>query len=534
MLEPGRICALAGGDGHGVILRGNAASGYSLAALAAAAPHPAEGMFALSPADITGPAEGRPFAGTCAADVWNTRRIAEDGLDATPWILTPAALDSLLRQGAKSFAGAHHAATRPWRPFAPGTSAVPVSGKSWGAEEVENLVDASLDFWLTAGRFNEQFERDFAARIQRRHALTVNSGSSANLLAVATLCSHKLGERRLKPGDEVITVAAAFPTTVAPLVQHGLVPVFVDASAPTFNVIVERLEEALSPRSRAIMLAHTLGNPFDLEAVLAFARAQGLWVIEDACDALGSTYTLPGEEPRPCGSFGDLATFSFYPAHHITMGEGGAVACNDATLYRIALSLRDWGRDCWCPPGHDDTCKKRYQWSFPLLPPGYDHKYVYSHLGYNLKITDMQAAVGMAQLERLDGFCQTRRRNYAQLRAALRPLEGDSLILPEATPRSDPAWFGFLMQLHPRHDRRALLEYLNSKKIGTRLLFAGNILRQPCFEQVHHRVCGSLEGTEAILNHAFWVGTCPELSEAHVAYMANCLLQWFSKAEAGA
>jgi CDP-6-deoxy-D-xylo-4-hexulose-3-dehydrase len=401
-----------------------------------------------------------------------------------------------------------------------------VSGKCRDTQEVVNLVDASLDFWLTSGRYNERFEEAFAACLGRKYALTVNSGSSANLLAVAALCSPQLGERRLKPGDEVITAAAGFPTTVAPLVQYGLVPVFVDTSMPTYNIAAERLRDALSPRTRAVFTAHTLGNPFDVAAVKALCAERGLWLIEDACDALGSTYALDGRE-HLCGSFGQIGTFSFYPAHHITMGEGGAVVCDDADLYRILLSLRDWGRDCRCPPGRDNVCGRRYSRQFPMLPAGYDHKYVYSHLGYNLKITDMQAAVGLAQLEKLPEFTAARRRNFRRLHEALQPLSGDCVVLPEATPDAHPSWFGFLLTVHPRFERRALLEHLNAAKIGTRLLFAGNILRQPCFEGVPHRVAGSLEGTDTIMRRSFWVGVFPGLGDEHIDYTADVLLRRF-------
>jgi CDP-6-deoxy-D-xylo-4-hexulose-3-dehydrase len=431
-----------------------------------------------------------------------------------------------LRQAVLDAAEAYNALVHAPKPFVPGESPVPVSGKCWGAEEMRNLVDASLDFWLTAGRYNDRFEHAFAACLGRKHALTVNSGSSANLVAIASLCSPKLGERGLKPGDEVITVAAGFPTTVAPIVQHGLVPVFVDITPPTYNAAPERIAEAISPKTRAIFMAHTLGNPFDLQGVLALAKNRDLWLVEDSCDALGSTYALNGQNPRKCGGFGHFATFSFYPAHHITMGEGGAVVCDDPELYRIALSVRDWGRDCWCPPGHDDTCKRRYKWNFPLLPEGYDHKYVYSHLGYNLKITDMQAAVGLAQLERLPEFTATRRRNFNILYEALRPLDGGALILPQATAGAEPSWFGFPITLNPRFERRALLERLNAAKIGTRLLFAGNITRQPCFEGVPHRVVGELKGTDQIMRHCFWVGVYPGLTLPQIDYIGKQIIEY--------
>lgn len=467
-------------------------------------------------------------------DPWNSRRVPEllvaGGAGDVPAALGKEHLDKIYRFLGRTAVRGHYDAIHAPRPFVAETMPVPVSGKCWGAEEMESLLDASFDFWLTTGRFNDRFEKDFARTVGRNHALTVNSGSSANLVAIATLCSPKLGERRLKPGDEVITAAAGFPTTVAPIVQNGLVPVFVDVTPPTYNAVPELIAEAVGPRTRAVFLAHTLGNPFDVNAVLEIARKHDLWVIEDSCDALGACYALRGEEaPRMCGSFGHIATYSFYPAHHITMGEGGAVVCDDAGLYRIAMSLRDWGRDCWCPPGKDDTCKKRYQWKFPLLPEGYDHKYVYSHLGYNLKITDMQAAVGGRQLERLDAFVKARNENFGQLYAALKPLDGDVLTLPQATQNSIPSWFGFLITLKPHIDRTALLEYLNAKKIGTRLLFAGNMMRQPCFEGVACRHVGDMSGTDTIMRHTFWVGCYPGLSSEHVRYLGESLNEYFSR-----
>jgi len=467
-------------------------------------------------------------------DPYNCRRLeAEEAEKAAAkpesTILSARVMDRIFRVLGRSAARGEFQAVHKPRPFVPGESAVPVSGKCWGPEEMESLTDAAFDFWLTTGRFNEAFENNLARTVGRKHALTVNSGSSANLVAMTALCSPKLGERRLCPGDEVITVAAGFPTTVAPIVQNGLTPVFVDVAPPTYNALPERIEEAVGPRTRAIFMAHTLGNPFAVDAVLDIARRHDLWLIEDACDALGSRYTPDGGGPRMCGGFGHLATFSFYPAHHITMGEGGAVVCDDPQLYHIALSLRDWGRDCWCAPGHDDSCKRRYQWTFPRLPQGYDHKYVYSHLGYNLKITDMQAAVGLRQLERLESFARARRRNFAYLHEALAELDGDVLTLPQATPGGDPAWFGFLLTLRSHVDRTALLQHLNARKIGTRLLFAGNIIRQPCFEGVRYRQAGDLAGTEDIMRHTFWLGCYPGLEEPHMEYMAQELLAYFRK-----
>lgn len=484
-------------------------------------------------AECLTPQDGLPGSWRMRIDAYACCRLgnaeAERAAEAGGGVLPAQAMDKIFRILGKGAARGVFEVTHQPRPFVPGVTPVPVSGKCWGPEEMESLTDATLDFWLTAGRFNEAFERSFARVLGRGHALTVNSGSSANLIAMTSLCSPKLGQRRLRPGDEVITVAAGFPTTVAPIVQNGLVPVFVDVAPPTYNALPERIREAVGPRTRAIFMAHTLGNPFDIDAVEAIARAHDLWLIEDACDALGSRYTPQGGTSRMCGSFGHLATFSFYPAHHITMGEGGAVVCDDPQLYRVALSLRDWGRDCWCAPGHDDSCKRRYEWNFPLLPRGYDHKYVYSHLGYNLKITDMQAAVGLRQLERLDDFVRARQRNFACLHAALGSLDGQELTLPQATRGGDPAWFGFLLTLAPQVDRTALLRHLNAKNIGTRLLFAGNMLRQPCFEGVRCRQVGDLAGTDLILRQTFWLGCYPGLGQAQMEYMADVLLKYFKK-----
>jgi CDP-6-deoxy-D-xylo-4-hexulose-3-dehydrase len=369
----------------------------------------------------------------------------------------------------------YHDAAFPARTFVPGQSTVPCAGRVFDDDDLVHLVDASLDFWLTTGRYAEQFEREFAERFGVRHAILVNSGSSANLVALSCLTSPKLGDRRLCPGDEVITVAAGFPTTVNPIVQNNLVPVFVDVHIPTYNIDVSQLEPALSGRTRAIMIAHTLGNPFDLGAVTAFARKHNLWLVEDCCDAVGATY-----QGKNVGTFGDLATVSFYPAHHITMGEGGCVLTDRPRLKTLAESFRDWGRDCWCAPGMDNTCGKRFDWQLGDLPHGYDHKYIYSHIGYNLKLTDMQAAVGVAQLGKVEGFIAARRDNFARLHAGLRELE-HLFILPEATPDSDPSWFGFPISVRPDapFSRRDVVTYLTERKIGTRQIFAGNLLRQP-------------------------------------------------------
>jgi len=414
---------------------------------------------------------------------------------------------------------------RPARPAAKprawqaGVDPVPPSGKVVGDPEKDAMIDAALDAWLTTGRFNDAFEARLAAFVGTAHALTVNSGSSANLVAFSTLTSPRLGERAIKPGDEVITVAAGFPTTVNPIIQNGAVPVFVDVTLPGYNIDVAMLEAALSPRTKAIMIAHTLGNPFDLDAVCAFAEAHGLWLVEDCCDALGSTW-----KGRKVGTFGHLATLSFYPAHHITMGEGGAVLTSDPTLRQIAESFRDWGRDCWCKPGCDNTCGKRFGWQLGSLPPGYDHKYTYSHIGYNLKITDMQAACGLAQLDRLDGFIAARKRNFAHLTAALADAQ-DFLILPEATPGSDPAWFGYPITLRPEAgvNRVDLLQYLDQHKIGTRLLFAGNLVRQPSMAGRNFRVVGELPVADRIMRDTFWIGVWPGLTSAQLDYTAEMI-----------
>lgn len=402
-------------------------------------------------------------------------------------------------------------------PFIPGQTPIPPSGKVLGAEEIVNLVDASLDAWLTTGRFNDAFENKLATYLGVPHVLTCNSGSSANLLALSALTSPQLGERALRPGDEVITAAAGFPTTVNPILQNGLVPVFVDSEIPTYNPSPASIEAAITLKTRAIMLAHTLGNPFDAQALRELADRHGLWLIEDCCDALGST--LHG---RKVGTFGHLGTLSFYPAHHITMGEGGAVFTVDPKLKRILESFRDWGRDCWCNPGCDNTCGKRFDWQLGGLPAGYDHKYIYSHLGYNLKITDMQAAIGLAQLDRLDDFITTRKRNFAELQELLSGLQ-DFLVLPKATPGSDPAWFGFPVTLRDEapFDRVTLLRYLDQHKIGTRLLFAGNLTRQPYMAGRHYRVAGVLENSDRIMNNTFWLGIQPALGSDMLTYVAN-------------
>ena len=401
--------------------------------------------------------------------------------------------------------------------FRPGETVIPPSGKVVGAPEMKLMVEASLDAWLTTGRFNAAFEARLGERLGMKHVLTTNSGSSANLLAFTALTSPLLGERAIKPGDEVIGVAAGFPTTVNPILQCGAVPVLVDVHLPTYNIDVAQLEAAITPRTKAIMLAHTLGNPYNLDAVTRLAREHGLWLVEDCCDALGSTYN-----GRLVGTFGDIGTLSFYPAHHITMGEGGAVFTNDDTLRRAAESLRDWGRDCWCAPGKDNTCGQRYCWKLGALPSGYDHKYTYSHLGYNLKITDMQAACALAQLDRLDGFIAARKRNFARLHERLKGCE-EFLMLPEATPGSDPSWFGFPITIKPEANLRRvdLLTHLDARRIGTRLLFAGNLTRQPYMQGRNFRVAGPLTNTDTVMNDTFWIGLYPGLSDDQLDYAAD-------------
>lgn len=412
--------------------------------------------------------------------------------------------------------------------FAPGETPVPVSGRVFDAEELKHLIDASLDFWLTTGRYADQFEREFAQFLGVRHALLCNSGSSANLLALSALTSPKLGERRLQPGDEVITVAAGFPTTVNPIIQNRLTPVFLDIELKTNNVDVRCLEDAIGPRTRAIMLAHTLGNPFNLDGVLDVAKRHELWLIEDNCDALGSTY-----QGKLTGSFGDLATVSFYPAHHITMGEGGCVLTDRPKLKVLVESFRDWGRDCWCDPGKDNTCGKRFSWQLGELPYGYDHKYIYSHIGYNLKATDLQAAVGVAQLKKLPHFIETRKRNWSLLYEGLKPFE-EFLILPQAAPHSDPSWFGFLITVRPEapFTRNELVRYLESRKVATRQLFGGNLTRQPAYLEIPHRVVGELTNTDIVMQQTFWVGVYPGLTEEAISYVIETFHLFFAQAMA--
>ncbi len=404
-------------------------------------------------------------------------------------------------------------------PFVPGQSNVPPSGKVIGSGELQAMTDAVLDGWLTTGRFNEAFEKRMARYLGRRYVLTTNSGSSANLLAFSALTSPRLGERAIRKGDEVIGVAAGFPTTVNPILQFGAVPVFVDVELGTYNIDPALVEAAISPKTKAIMLAHTLGNPFNLKVMRDLCDRHGLWLIEDCCDALGSLY-----EGRQVGGFGDIGTLSFYPAHHITMGEGGAVFTDSPLLKRIIESFRDWGRDCYCAPGEDNTCGKRFCWQLGDLPEGYDHKYTYSHLGYNLKITDMQAACALAQMDRLEDFIAARKRNFDWLSERLAG-STDQLILPQATPGSDPSWFGFPITLRDGCgvERVELLRYLDEQRVGTRLLFAGNLTRQPYMQGQQYRISGELKITDKVMRDTFWIGLWPGLGEAHLEHAAHSL-----------
>jgi len=436
-----------------------------------------------------------------------------------PKTTSPADLDRELRQKVFTSVLDYHQFKFAQQPFIPGQTYVPVSGKVFDGDELIKLVDSSLDFWLTTGRYAAEFEQRFAEWMGVKHCLLVNSGSSANLVALSTLTSPKLGDKQLKPGDEVITVAAGFPTTVNPIFQNQLVPVFLDVKLPSYDIDIEQLEAALSDRTRAIMIAHTLGNPFNLDAVMAFAEQHDLWVIEDNCDAVGSIY-----QGRKTGTFGHISTVSFYPAHHMTMGEGGAVLTSDPRLNKIAESFRDWGRDCWCPPGIDNTCNKRYAWQLGDLPFGYDHKYTYSHVGFNLKMTDMQAAVGCAQLDKLPEFVAKRRQNFDYLYNSLQDLQ-DVLLLPEAAANSEPSWFGFLLSVKDNapFTRNALVQHLEEKRIGSRLLFGGNMVRQPAYEGLNYRVIGDLKNTDYVMENAFWIGLYPGLTEEMLDYVISVI-----------
>jgi CDP-6-deoxy-D-xylo-4-hexulose-3-dehydrase len=427
-----------------------------------------------------------------------------------------------LRQEIFELIARFHAEAFPPKEFSPGASTVPVSGKVIGPDDICAVVDSALDGWFTTGRFAKDFERKLAKFFGLRSASLVNSGSSANLIALSALTSPKLGDRQLKPGDEVITVAAGFPTTVNPILQNRMVPVFLDVTLPTYEIDVTRLEEAYSPKTKAVMIAHTLGNVFNLDAITAFCKKYELWLVEDCCDALGSTY-----KGKKVGTFGDIATVSFYPAHHITMGEGGAVLTDKPALQVLIDSFRDWGRDCWCEPGVDNTCGKRFDWQLGSLPCGYDHKYTYSHVGYNLKATDMQAALGVSQIAKLPYFIERRKHNFAYLKLALKPLE-EFLLLPEAAENSDPSWFGFPIGIRTDapFSRDQLTSALEAKKIGTRLLFAGNLLRQPAYEGHEYRVIGDMRNTDFVMNQVFWIGVFPGLTEPMLNFIAKTVMDF--------
>ena len=400
---------------------------------------------------------------------------------------------------------------------------VPITGKVIGKEEARNMIEASLDGWLTTGRFNEKFEKKLSNFLNVKNLITTNSGSSANLVAFNTLTSPKLGERAIKKGDEVITVAAGFPTTINPSIQFGAIPVFIDVKFPTYNINEELIENAITKKTKCIMIAHTFGNPFNLDKILEICKKYNLWLVEDTCDALGSKY-----KDKFLGTFGDLASLSFYPAHHITMGEGGAVFTNNIRLKKIAESFRDWGRDCYCEPGKDNTCGKRFKWQLGDLPYGYDHKYTYSHLGFNLKITDMQAACGLAQLDRLENFIQARKNNFAFLYERLKKLD-EYLILPEKEKNSDPSWFGFPLTIRDinKFDRTKLMQYLNENNIGTRLLFGGNVIKQPYMKDVKYRVGSNLENTEIVMSNTFWIGLFPGLTNKHLEHSYEKIISFF-------
>jgi len=409
--------------------------------------------------------------------------------------------------------------------FVPGKTLIPPSGKLIGSKEIEYMISASLDGWLTTGRFNKEFEKNLANFLKIKHLITVNSGSSANLIAFSSLTSHLHKERSIKPGDEIISVAAGFPTTVNPIFQNGAIPVFVDIKLPTYNINEDLIEAAITEKTKAIMLAHTLGNPFNLNKITEICKKYNLWLIEDNCDALGSTYNN-----QFTGTFGDVATLSFYPAHHITMGEGGAVFTNNFRIKRVAESFRDWGRDCYCEPGQENTCNKRFAWKLGELPEGYDHKYIYSHVGFNMKITDMQAACGLGQLDNLENFILKRKTNVEYLRNKLKSYENE-IILPKAEINSDPSWFGFPITLkeNSKFKRKNLIQFLTEAKIGTRLLFAGNLTKQPAYIKKKFRISSELKVTDLIMNNTFWVGIQPSLGEEELNYTANTIKKFFDK-----
>lgn len=440
----------------------------------------------------------------------------------SPEPTNPALLAEDIRSQIHQLVERHYELTHAQKPFAAGHSPVPVSGRVFDASDVKLAVDAALEFWLTAGHFNAEFEAKLAQRVGARYALTVNSGSSANLVAFSALTSHLLRERALEPGSEVITAATGFPTTVNPSMLWGMTPVFIDIDIPTYNVLPDLVEAAITPKTRAIMVAHTLGNPFDAARIAEIAKRHNLFLIEDCCDALGAT--LKG---RHVGTFGDIGTLSFYPAHHITMGEGGAAFTTHPALRRAMETFRDWGRDCYCDPGKDNTCGRRFSWQLGELPYGYDHKYIYGHLGFNLKITDMQAAVGLAQLDHLDDFIAARRRNFDTLKQGLRELE-EFFILPEATPDSEPSWFGFLLTVRPSAPFRRddIVRHLNDQKIGTRLLFGGNLIRQPYMQGRTYRVHGELTNSDRIMNDTFWIGVYPGLGAPALDYVVTTIREF--------
>lgn len=409
--------------------------------------------------------------------------------------------------------------------FLPGTSQINYAGRVYDEKEIVNLVDSALDFWLTAGKYASQFEKEFADFLGVKYCLLTNSGSSANLLAISALTSPKLGKRRLKPGDEVITTACGFPTTLNPILQNNLVPVFIDVNIGSYNIDADKIEKAISKKTKAIFIAHTLGNPFDINKILKIAKKYSLWVIEDNCDALGSKF-----KGKYTGTFGHISTFSFYPAHHITTGEGGAVATNDFEFKKIIASFRDWGRDCWCDPGKDDTCKKRFLWQLGDLPLGYDHKYIYSHIGYNLKITEMQAAVGLAQLKKLPAFIEARKNNFSNLFNFLKNYE-KYFILPQNLKDSDPSWFGFpvLIKESAPFNRTEIVNFLESKKISTRMLFGGNLLKQPAYKEIKHRVYGNLKNTDLVMKNLFWIGVYPKIKKEQIEYIKKTFQNFFNE-----